>query len=93
LAGQVTGTDAAVLAKASRIDLADSALAASAAGFGDHEFYPELYDKAAVLVCCLAWNHPLPDGNKRAAWALVPGRSCCSSISTAGAGTLTHRMS
>ena len=25
-------------------------------------------DKAAVLVCRLAWNHPLPDGNKRAAW-------------------------
>jgi len=29
----------------------------------------ELVDKAAVLVCRLAWNHPLPDGNKRAAWA------------------------
>ncbi|HVF74767.1 MAG TPA: Fic family protein [Acidimicrobiales bacterium] len=25
--------------------------------------------KAAVLTCRLAWNHPLPDGNKRAAWA------------------------
>ncbi|MHB1786013.1 MAG: type II toxin-antitoxin system death-on-curing family toxin, partial [Acidimicrobiales bacterium] len=23
----------------------------------------------AVLTCRLAWNHPLPDGNKRAAWA------------------------
>lgn len=22
-----------------------------------------------MLVCRLAWNHPLPDGNKRAAWA------------------------
>jgi death-on-curing protein len=21
-----------------------------------------------VLCCRLAWNHPLPDGNKRAAW-------------------------
>ena len=21
-----------------------------------------------MLVCRLAWNHPLPDGNKRAAW-------------------------
>jgi hypothetical protein len=31
LAEQVTGTDAAVLAKASRVDLADSALAAPAA--------------------------------------------------------------
>jgi len=71
LAEQVTGTDAAVLAKASRVDLADSALAAPAAGFGAHEFYPDLCDKAAVLVCRLAWNHPLTDGNKRAAWAAL----------------------
>ncbi len=33
--------------------------------------YPDIYDKAAVLVCRLAWNHPLPDGNKRAAWACL----------------------
>jgi death-on-curing protein len=69
LAEQVTGVDAAVVAKASRVELADSALHAPAAGFGDVEFYPDLYDKAAVLVCRLAWNHPLLDGNKRAAWA------------------------
>ncbi len=69
LAEQVTGIDAPVLAKASRLDLADSALHAPAAGFGDQEFYPDLIDKAAVLTCRLAWNHPLPDGNKRAAWA------------------------
>ncbi len=41
------------------------------AGFGDVEFYPDIYDKAAVLVCRLAWNHPLPDGNKRAAWTAL----------------------
>jgi len=35
------------------------------------EFYPDVYDKAAVLVCRLAWNHPLVDGNKRAAWAAL----------------------
>lgn len=69
LAEQVTGIDADVLAKASRSDLADSALHAPQAGFGDEEFYPDITDKAAVLVCRLAWNHPLPDGNKRAAWA------------------------
>jgi len=69
LAEQVTGVDADTLAKASRSDLADSALHAPQAGFGDVEFYPDVYDKAAVLVCRLAWNHPLPDGNKRAAWA------------------------
>jgi death on curing protein len=71
LAEQVTGTEAAVLAKASRVDLADSALRAPAAGFGDQDFYPDLIDKAAVLTCRLAWNHPLPDGNKRAAWAAL----------------------
>ena len=71
LAGQVTGVDAAALAKASRIDLADSALHAPAARFGDEEFYPDIYDKAAILCCRLAWNHPLPDGNKRASWAAL----------------------
>ena len=71
LAEQVTGLDAAILVKASRTDLADSALHAPAAGFGDDDFYPDLYDKAAVLACRIAWNHPLPDGNKRAAWACL----------------------
>lgn len=71
LAEQVTGIEAAVLAKASRLDLADSALHAPAAGFGDQDFYPDLIDKAAVLTCRLSWNHPLPDGNKRAAWAAL----------------------
>jgi len=69
LAEQVTGVDAETLAKASRSDLADSALHAPQAGFGDVEFYPDVYDQAAVLVCRLTWNHPLPDGNKRVAWA------------------------
>jgi death-on-curing protein len=71
LAEQVTGTEATVLVKASRVELADSALHAPAAGFGDEDFYPDLIDKAAVLTCRLAWNHPLPDGNKRAAWAAL----------------------
>ena len=69
LAEQVTADDAAALARTARIDLADSALHAPQAGFGDAEFYPDLYDKAAVLLCRLTWNHPLVDGNKRAAWA------------------------
>jgi death-on-curing protein len=71
LAEQVTGLEQAVVVKAGRLDLADSALHAPAAGFGDDDFYPDLYDKAAVLTCRLAWNHPLPDGNKRAAWACL----------------------
>ena len=60
LAEQVPGVDAETLAKASRSDLADSALHATQAGFGDVEFCPDVYDKAAVLFCRLAWNHPLP---------------------------------
>lgn len=71
LAEQVTGTEAGVLVKAARVELADSALHAPSAGFGDEDFYPDLIDKAAVLTCRLAWNHPLPDGNKRAAWAAL----------------------
>jgi death-on-curing protein len=71
LAEEVTGTTAEVLVKVSRTDLADSALHAPQAGFGDEDFYPDLVDKMAVLACRLAWNHPLPDGNKRAAWAAL----------------------
>ena len=69
LAEQVTGIDAEVLANSGSINLADSALHAPQASFGDQDFYPDLLDKAAVLTCHLAWNHPLPDGNKRASWA------------------------
>lgn len=69
LAEQVTGLDIATLLKIGQVELADSALHAPAAGFGEEDFYPDLIDKAAVLTCRLAWNHPLPDGNKRAAWA------------------------
>jgi death-on-curing protein len=71
LADQVTGTEAAVLVKAARVEFAESALHAPAAGFDDQDFYPDVIDKAAVLTCRLAWNHPLPDGNKRAAWAAL----------------------
>jgi death-on-curing protein len=71
LAEHVTGIGAATLIKASRVDLTDSALHAPQAGFDDTDFYPDLVDKAAVLACRIAWNHPLPDGNKRAAWACL----------------------
>ena len=50
-----------------KLSLADSALHALAAGFGDTDIYPDFVDKAAVLLVRLAKNHPLPDGNKRAA--------------------------
>ncbi len=69
LCEQVTTLDTGVLTSSARIELAESALHAPAAEFGGVEFYPDLVDKAAVLACRIAWNHPLPDGNKRAAWA------------------------
>lgn len=71
IAAAVTGLDVATLMKVTSLDLADSALHAPAAGFGDTDFYPDFIDKAAVLVVRLARNHPLPDGNKRAAWVTL----------------------
>jgi death-on-curing protein len=68
IAEAVTGIQAETLAKASRVELLDSALHAPQAGFGEDDFYPELIDKAAVLAVHIARNHPLPDGNKRLAW-------------------------
>ena len=64
----MTGLDLQTVMNMTNLNLADSALHAPAAGFGDDEFYPDFVDKAAVLLVRLARNHPLPDGNKRAAW-------------------------
>jgi death-on-curing protein len=71
IAAEVTGLEVDPLMRVPKLDLADSALHAPAAGFGDVEFYPEFVGKAAVLVVRLAKNHPLPDGNKRAAWVTL----------------------
>jgi death-on-curing protein len=59
---------AETLARLNRLDLADSALNAPSAGFGDVEAYTTFEAKAAVLCARLIKNHPLPDGNKRAAF-------------------------
>jgi death-on-curing protein len=67
IAEAATGIAAATLARSPRIALAESALHAPAASFGGVDFYPECALKAAVLCVRLARNHPLPDGNKRAA--------------------------
>lgn len=68
IAAAVSGLDIDTVIKVTNLDLADSALHAPSAGFGAIDFYPDFVDKAAVLVVRLAKNHPLPDGNKRAAW-------------------------
>ncbi len=71
IAAEITGLDERTITKVTKLDLADSALHAPAAGFGEVEFYPDFIEKAAVLVTHLAKNHPLPDGNKRAAWVAL----------------------
>ena len=53
------------------IALAESALAAPFAGFGDYEAYPALHEKAAVYCARIATYHPLPDGNKRVAYDVM----------------------
>ncbi len=68
IAAEVLGLEPQQIAALPNIGLADSALAAPRAGFGDYEAYPTLIEKAAVLVERLARNHPLPDGNKRSAF-------------------------
>ena len=55
IAAEVTGLGVATLSRVTQLNLAE-------------ELYPDFVDKAAVLVVRLAKNHPLPDGNKRAAW-------------------------
>ncbi len=71
IAAEITGLDEQTITKVAKLDLADSALHAPAAGFGEVEFYIDFIEKASVLVTHLAKNHPLPDGNKRAAWVAL----------------------
>lgn len=71
IAAEVTGLEPPALERVTKVELAESALHAPSAGFGETEFYPDFIDKAAVLLVRLAKNHPLPDGNKRAAWVAL----------------------
>ncbi len=50
LAEHVTGINAPTLIKASRVELADSALHAPQAGFGDTDFYPDPYEDSGARV-------------------------------------------
>lgn len=71
VAAAITVLEVDTLTRVTDLNLADSALHAPAAGWSGEEFYPNFVDKAAVLVVRLAKNHPLPDGNKRAAWVML----------------------
>lgn len=66
IAVDVTGLDLQTVMNVINLNLADSALHAPSAGFGEDDFYPDFVDKSAVLLVRLARNHPLPDGNARA---------------------------
>ena len=59
------------LVPAIKVSLAESALAAPFASFGDHDFYPDPITRAAVLASRIMRNHPLPDGDKRVALVLM----------------------
>jgi death-on-curing protein len=50
------------------VGLASSALSVPGAGWAGQDAYPEFAQKSGLLAARLAKNHPLPDGNKRAAW-------------------------
>jgi len=69
LAEQVTDVESAVLMKASRLDLADSALHAPFAGFEDQDFLSRHRRQGRRPDLPAGLEPPAPDGNKRAAWA------------------------
>jgi death-on-curing protein len=71
VAADILGTTPEQIARFPNVGLAESALAAPRAGFGDVEVYPSILEKAAILLERLARNHPLPDGNKRTAFFLA----------------------
>ncbi len=67
-----SGIDAHQLARISRvINLAEAALAAPFAGFGNYEAFPAVHEKAAVYCSRIVTYHPLPDGNKRTAYDVM----------------------
>jgi death on curing protein len=67
-----SGIDAHQLARIPRvISLAEAALAAPFAGFGDYELFPALHEKAAIYCSRIATYHALPDGNKRTAYDVM----------------------
>jgi death on curing protein len=53
------------------INLAEAALAAPFAGFGEYQAFPAVHEKAAVYCARIATYQPLPDGNKRTAYDVM----------------------
>jgi death on curing protein len=71
VAEQVLGIDAERLARATKVSLAESALAAPFASFEGQDFYDGPVERASILASRIMRNHPLPDGNKRVALVLM----------------------
>ena len=67
LAAEVTGLDLVTLLNATNLDLADSALHAPAAGFGDQDLYPDL--------CRQVSSPRRPSGQESSAAGWQPARS------------------
>jgi|ERR1035438_3123916 death-on-curing protein len=67
----VLGIDAQRIARATRIHLAESALAAPFASFDGAALYADPTQRAAILASRIMRNHPLPDGNRRVALLLM----------------------
>lgn len=68
---RLLGIDARRLKLIVNIPAAESALAAPFAGVADQQFYEHPVQRAAILASRIMRNHPLPDGNKRAALYLM----------------------
>jgi death-on-curing protein len=67
-----TGIRAQQLARMDRVvQLAESALAAPFAGYGEVELHPTFVGKAAIYASRVLRYHPLPDGNKRTAYDVM----------------------
>lgn len=68
IAERLLGVDAKALRSATKLDAAESALAAPFMGFGETLFYPDPAQRAAIVCSRIIRNHPLPDGNKRSGY-------------------------
>lgn len=69
IAEAITGVSAQLLSQSDHVvSRAESALNAPRASFAGVHFYPDFAQQAAILCSRVIRNHPLPDGNKRAAF-------------------------
>jgi death-on-curing protein len=71
IAAELLGDAPGAIEALPRIDRIEAALASPRARFGEHDAYPALIEKAAVLIDHLAPIRPLPDANERAALMTV----------------------